>query len=118
MNTVTHITAGRASRLAVSAALAFSYQDAGFEDALTVGNLDAAEEVPAGGCKSEPAVEHRNAIRQQLSGRDFGVSYTITERDENDKRSTYTAIGNPDALADAAYDNGAMGVSVMVRSHD
>ena len=69
-----HITAGRASRLAVSTALAFDYQDSGFEDALTSGNLDAAECVPAGGCYSVPATPGRNAIRLQLTDREGGAS--------------------------------------------
>ena len=69
-----HITAGRASRLAVSSALAFDYQDSGFEDALTSGNLDAAEHVPAGGCVGAPATAGRNAIRLQLTEREGAAS--------------------------------------------
>ena len=65
-----HITAGRASRLAVSSLLAFDYQDSGFEDAFTSGNLDAAEHVPAGGCFGAPATAGRNAIRLQLTERE------------------------------------------------
>jgi len=69
-----HTTAGRASRLAVSSALAFDYQDSGFEDALTSGNLDAVECVPAGGCCSAPATAGRNAIRLQMTDREGAVS--------------------------------------------
>jgi hypothetical protein len=72
--TLRHITAGRASRLAVSSALAFDYQDSGFEDALTVGNLDAAEHVPAGGCYGAPATASRNAIRLQMTDREGAAS--------------------------------------------
>lgn len=38
----------------------------------------------------------------------------ITVRDENDHPETYTAIGDPAALEAAAYDAGALGVTVMV----
>jgi len=38
----------------------------------------------------------------------------ITVRDENDRPETYTAIGDPAALEAAAYDAGAVGVTVMV----
>ena len=69
-----HITAGRASRLAVSSLLAFDYQDSGFEEALTSGNLDAAENVPAGGCYSAPATASRNGIRLQLTEREGAAS--------------------------------------------
>lgn len=70
--TVSTITAGRASRLAVSGALAFAYQDSGFESALTGGNLDAAEQMPAGGCIGSHLITRagRNAVLQMLSGRE------------------------------------------------
>lgn len=38
----------------------------------------------------------------------------ITIRDASDVPTTYTAIGDPAALEAAAYDDGAMGVAVMV----
>jgi len=41
------------------------------------------------------------------------MRFRITVRDENDRPSTYTAIGNAAALEAAAYDNGAMGVTVI-----
>lgn len=69
-----HITAGRASRLAVSSMLAFDYQDSGFEDALTSGNLDAADQVPAGACFGIPGAAGRNAIRLQLTEREGAAS--------------------------------------------
>ncbi|WP_267874626.1 MULTISPECIES: hypothetical protein [unclassified Massilia] len=42
------------------------------------------------------------------------MSFQITIRDENDQPKTYTAIGDPAALEAAAYDAGAMGVTLMV----
>ncbi|GAB3416817.1 hypothetical protein NX774_12045 [Massilia agilis] len=39
------------------------------------------------------------------------MRYLITVRDESGER-TYDAIGNRDALMDAAYDAGALGVSI------
>jgi len=42
------------------------------------------------------------------------MSFRITIRDENDRPETYTAIGDPAVLEAAAYDAGAMGVTVMV----
>lgn len=74
MSITKHTTAGRASRLVVSSLLAFDYQDSGFEDALTSGNLDAAEHVPAGGCFGAPATAGRNAIRLQLTEREGAAS--------------------------------------------
>lgn len=38
----------------------------------------------------------------------------ITVRDEHDRPQTYTAIGDPAAHEAAAYDRGAMGVTVVV----
>ena len=38
----------------------------------------------------------------------------ITVRDEHDRPATYTAIGDPAAHEAAAYDAGAMGVTVVV----
>ena len=70
MITARYITAGRASRLAVSSLLAFDYQDSGFEDALTSGNLDAADQAPAGACSGMPATAGRNAIRLQMTERE------------------------------------------------
>ena len=117
MNTVTHITAGKASRLAVSALLAFAYQDSGFEAALTSGNLDAPEAAPAGSHYSryEIAGGRRNSVAPQLAAREFGLSYTVTVKDAYDRARTYSAIGDPRALQDAAYDAGAMGVFIRVR---
>lgn len=40
----------------------------------------------------------------------------ITVRDESDRPETYAAIGDPAALEAAAYEAGAMGVTVMVLS--
>ncbi|MYM81130.1 hypothetical protein GTP44_04045 [Duganella sp. FT50W] len=117
MSTITHITAGKASRLAVSALLAFAYQDSGFEDALTSGNLDAAEQTPAGSHVSRYQIAggRRNSVAPQLAAREFGLVYTITVRDDDDRPRSYAAIGDPRALQDAAYDAGAMGVTIMVR---
>jgi len=42
------------------------------------------------------------------------MCFRITVRDENDQPETYTAIGDPAALEAAAYDAGALGVTVMV----
>lgn len=117
MSTVTHITAGKASRLAVSALLAFAYQDSGFEAALTSGNLDAPEAAPAGSHVSryEIAGGRRNSVAPQLASRELGLSYVITVRDDEDRARTYTAIGDPRALEDAARNAGAMGFSIRVR---
>ncbi|WP_161539950.1 hypothetical protein [Glaciimonas sp. PCH181] len=44
------------------------------------------------------------------------MSYLITIKTQPDSDGeTYTAIGNLDALIDAAYDAGALGVTVMVQ---
>jgi hypothetical protein len=40
------------------------------------------------------------------------MAFRITVVDETGPR-TYTAIGNRDALMDAAYDQGALGVTVL-----
>ncbi|MRW88821.1 hypothetical protein GJ699_02350 [Duganella sp. FT80W] len=116
MSAVTHITAGKASRLAVSGLLHFDYQDSGFEDVLNSGNLDAPEQAPAGShiSRYQIAGRSRNSVAPQLAAREFGLTYTVTERTAAGARS-YTAIGAAGALADAAYDNGAIGVTVMVR---
>lgn len=42
------------------------------------------------------------------------MRFRITVRDENDRPATYTAIGDPAALEAAAYDAGAMGVTLVV----
>ena len=42
------------------------------------------------------------------------MRFRITVRDENDHPETYTAIGDRAALEAAAYDAGAMGVTVVV----
>lgn len=117
MSTITHITAGRASRLAVSALLAFAYQDSGFEDVLNSGNLDATESAPAGSHTYNPEFDlpHRNVVAPQLVQREFGLSYLVTVKDEKGHRRTYTGIGDPGALMDAAYDEGAKGVFIRVR---
>lgn len=117
MSTVAHITAGRQSRLAVFAALAFSYQDSGLTESLMSGNLDAAEQSPAGSHVSayQIAGRGRNSVAPQLAAREFGMAYNVTVRDANDRARSYTAIGTARALEDAAYDAGAMGVSMMVR---
>lgn len=117
MSTITHITAGRASRLAVSALLAFAYQDSGFEDVLNSGNLDATESAPAGSHTYNPDFDlpHRNVVAPQLARREFGLTYTVTVKDDDDQARSYTAIGDPRALQDAAYDAGAMGVFIRVR---
>lgn len=60
------------------------------------------------------AGKSRNSTAPQLAAREFGLSYTITERTAAGARS-YTAIGNLGALVDAAYDGGALGVTAMVR---
>ena len=41
------------------------------------------------------------------------MAYRITIKDENDQPQTYVAIGDPAALEAAAYDAGAMGVTVI-----
>lgn len=41
------------------------------------------------------------------------MRFRITIKDENDRGETYTAIGDPAALEAAAYDAGAMGVTVI-----
>lgn len=116
MSTVTHITASKASRLAVSALLAFAYQDSGFESELTSGNLDAPESTPAGShiSRYQIAGGRRNSVAPQLAAREFGLSYMITARTADGVRS-YPAIGDLGALQDAAYDDGALGVTAMVR---
>jgi hypothetical protein len=43
----------------------------------------------------------------------IAMSYRITAR--TSAGSTYTAIGDRDALIDAAYDDGALGVTVMAQ---
>lgn len=117
MSTVTHITAGKASRLAVSALLAFAYQDSGFESALTSGNLDAPDAAPAGShtYNRDFDLPHRNVVEAQMVRRELGLSYWITVRDDNGKPRTYTGIGDRGALIDAAYDEGAKGVFIRVR---
>ncbi|WP_219117118.1 hypothetical protein [Janthinobacterium sp. UMAB-56] len=69
-----NVTAGRQSRLAVSAALAFAHQDAGMESALNSGCLDATDQLPAGACCSEVATPRRNGIRLQLTYREGAAS--------------------------------------------
>jgi len=68
---VRHATAGRASRLAVYAALSPVYHDSGLLGHLMDGNLDAPGEMPAGShvgyCQF--ITDERNAISQQLSSR-------------------------------------------------
>jgi hypothetical protein len=114
-STCSTVTAGRASRLAVFAALAFAYQDSGMAESLMGGNLDAADQAPAGSTYALRALARRNVAAPQLSGRELGLSYTITERTAGGERS-YPAIGDRDALMDAAYDSGALGVTAMVRA--
>jgi hypothetical protein len=116
MNNVAHITAGRGSRLAVFAALAFSYQDSGLTESLMTGNLDAPDAAPAGSHVSryEISGRGRNSVAPQLAAREFGMTYTVTERTAAGARS-YTAIGDAAKLQDAAYDAGAMGVTIVVR---
>jgi hypothetical protein len=70
LNTTNHTTAGRQSRLAVSAALAFSHQDAGMESTLNSGCLDAPEQIAAGACYGAQATPKRNGIRLALTGRE------------------------------------------------
>ncbi|MEH6434334.1 hypothetical protein [Massilia sp. DD77] len=41
------------------------------------------------------------------------MAYRITIKDENDRPQTYIAIGDRDALMDAAYDDGALSVSII-----
>lgn len=69
-----NVTAGRQSRLAVSAALAFAYQDAGVESALNSGCLDATEQIPCGACYGVLATANRNGIRLMLAGREGSAS--------------------------------------------
>jgi hypothetical protein len=116
MSTITHITAGRNSRLAVFAALAFAYQDSGLTESLMGGNLDAPEAAPAGSTISryQIAGRSRNSVAPQLAAREFGLAYTVTERTAAGARS-YTAIGDARKLQDAAYNAGAMGVTIVVR---
>jgi hypothetical protein len=116
MSSITHITAGRNSRLAVFAALAFAYQDSGLTESLMAGNLDAPESAPAGSHVSryEISGRGRNSVAPQLTSRELGLSYTVTERTAAGARS-YTAIGDAGKLQDAAYDGGAMGVTIVVR---
>lgn len=68
------VTAGRHTRLTVSAALAFAHQDAGMESALNSGCLDATDQIPAGACYSEVATPRRNGIRVLLAGREGSAS--------------------------------------------
>lgn len=116
MSTIAHVTAGRQSRLAVFATLAFAYQDSGLNESLMAGNLDAPEAAPAGSHVSAYPIHgrNRNSVAPQLARREFGLTYTITARTVAGVRS-YTAIGDAGALAAAAYDAGAMGVTIMVR---
>lgn len=74
MSTTNHTTAGRQSRLAVSAALAFAHQDAGVESALTSGCLDATDHIPAGACYGADASAKRNGIRVLMAGRERSAS--------------------------------------------
>lgn len=69
-----NVTAGRQSRLAVSAALAFAHQDAGVESALNSGCLDATDHIPAGACYGAKATNARNGIRVLLAGREGSAS--------------------------------------------
>ena len=69
-----NVTAGRQSRLAVSAALAFAHQDAGVESALNSGCLDATDHMPAGACYGAEASTKRNGIRMLLTGREGSAS--------------------------------------------
>ena len=69
-----NVTAGRQSRLAVSAALAFAHQDAGVESALNSGCLDATDHMPAGACYGKEATTARNGIRVLLTGREGSAS--------------------------------------------
>lgn len=72
MNRATSIITGAsASRHVISACLDRIYQDAGFETALTCGNLDAPGSMPAGSHRAEPRTARRNAARPQLVGRDM-----------------------------------------------
>lgn len=41
------------------------------------------------------------------------MAYRITIKDENNQPQTYTAIGDRDALMDAAYDSGALSVTLI-----
>jgi len=70
LSATNHTTAGRQSRLAVSAALAFAHQDAGIESALNSGCLDATDHIPAGACYGAKATAKRNGIRLLLAGRE------------------------------------------------
>jgi hypothetical protein len=117
MNAVTHATAGSQSRLAVFAALAYAYQDSGLTESLMNGSLDAPEAAPAGSHVSRYPIHGRarNSVAPQLAAREFGLTYVITVKDERDRARTYTAIGDARALEAAAYDGGAMGVTIMVR---
>lgn len=114
MSSITHITAGRGSRLAVFAALAFAYQDSGQTESLMGGNLDAPDSAPAGSHVSryEISGRGRNSVAPQLAAREFGMVYNVTERTATGARS-YTAIGDAGKLQDAAYDGGAMGVTII-----
>lgn len=69
-----NVTAGRQSRLAVSAALAFAHQDAGVESALNSGCLDATDHMPAGACYGAEASAKRNGIRPVLADREGAAS--------------------------------------------
>ncbi|OBV38100.1 hypothetical protein [Janthinobacterium psychrotolerans] len=74
MSTTNHTTAGRQSRLAVSAALAFAHQDAGIESALNSGCLDATEQIPCGACYGVQATAKRNGVRLVLTCRERSAS--------------------------------------------
>lgn len=116
MKPAIHITAGRQSRLAVFYALAFAYQDSGLTESLMAGNLDAVEQAPAGSHVSAYEIDGagRNSVAPKLAQRELGLSYTVTARTATTSR-TYTAIGDAGALADAAYNDGALGVTMVVR---
>lgn len=69
-STANHITAGRDSRLAVSALFAAAYQDSGFETALSSGNLDASDRVPTGSTYALRALARRNVAAPALACRE------------------------------------------------
>lgn len=43
------------------------------------------------------------------------MKFRITIKDEKNQPQSYTAIGDRDALMDAAYDRGAMSVTIQVQ---
>lgn len=70
MIAATNVTAGRDSRLMVSALFAFAYQDSGFESALANGNLDASDRIATGSTYAVRSLARRNTAAPALAHRE------------------------------------------------